>query len=227
MRFRPHKDERSRHLDPAQEAPAGALQPAGAPTELGAKGMTPFHRIADFPYPGLPRTAPLGSLHAEARRVRPGWRGTIALRPLGPGTWQVPRVRVGHGGFGRRWLHHQRLQHPLGLHAVVGTGLGDERPQRQAVFGRGQVDGRTGLGTIHRARSRIRAAFLGRLRGAIDQDLVPVDAVQLLVAFGQPLPGLMEAVVFQPEAQALLDRVGTGETRRDLLPADPRDEDLE
>src|SRR5262249_30472344 len=84
-----------------------------------------------------------------------------------------------------------------------------------------------GLGAVHRAGAGIFAALLGGLLGAIDQDLVPVDAVQLLVALGQLLPGTVEAVALQPEAQALLDGVAAGETRGDVLPTDAGDQDVE
>src|SRR5262249_54850471 len=50
MCFCSHEDERGGQLHPAQEAPAGAIQPPGDPTELGQKGMTPLHRAAKSAY---------------------------------------------------------------------------------------------------------------------------------------------------------------------------------
>src|SRR5262249_19064161 len=144
-----------------------------------------------------------------------------------PGSRQAARVGLGYRRFGRRRLHDQRFQHLLGLHAVVGTGLGDGGRQRQAVFVRGQVDGRAGLGAVHRAGAGVFTPLLGRLFGAIHEDLVPVDAVQLLVALGQLLPGLAEAVLGQPEAETLLNRVGAREAGGDVVPADAGDEDVE
>src|SRR5512143_1199456 len=48
--------------------------------------------------------------------------------------------------------------------------------------------------------------FFCRLLGAVEEDLIPVDAVQGLVARGQLLPRLMEHIERQPEFQPSLDR---------------------
>ena len=78
----------------------------------------------------------------------------------------------------------------------------------------------TGLGPVA-------APPFGRLLGAVEEDLVPVDAVQLLVALGQLLPGGAEAVVRQPDLEPLPEGAAAGEARRDVLPADAGDQDVE
>src|SRR5579872_1262213 len=226
MGLRPYKDERRRQLNPAEEASAGAVEAPRDPAELSEEGVPALHRAADRPYPRGPRPPTPGGLHAEARGVGPRLRGPVAVRPVGPRTRQVTRVGVRYRGFGRRRLDDQRLQHALGLDPVVGARLGDGRPQWQAVFVRGQVDGGAGLGAIYGAGAGVLAALLGRLLGAIHQDLVPVDAVQLLIPLGHLLPGPVEAIVLEPGAEALLDRVPTREARGDEVPADPRDQDV-
>ena len=96
--------------------------------------MAALHGTTDPTYTGHARLPTLGRFHAEPRG-----RGTlpgrlVSVGAVGPHARLVARVGVGHGRL-RRWrLHDQRLQDFLGLHAVVGPGLGDGRPQRQAVL---------------------------------------------------------------------------------------------
>ena len=78
----------------------------------------------------------------------------------------------------------------------------------------------TGLGPVA-------APPFGRLLGAVQEDLVPVDAVQLLVALGQLLPGRAEAVVLQPDLEPVLEGPAAGEARGHILPADAGNQDVE
>jgi hypothetical protein len=68
---------------------------------------------------------------------------------------------------------------------------------------------------------------LGRLLGAVEEDLVPVDAVQALVAFGQLVPGGTEAVEIQPTLEAALAGFVAGEAAGQILPGNPGDQDIQ
>src|SRR5205085_7096256 len=78
-----------------------------------------------------------------------------------------------------------------------------------------------------RGWGRCRRPLVCRLLGAVQEDLVPVDAVQLLVALGQLLPGGAKAVVFQPDLEPLLDSPAAGKTGGHVFPADAGDQDVE
>ena len=134
MGFRPDKDDAGRQFDPAEISSCTAIQPPGDAAELGQERMPAFDRAADATDPRLPRAAPLGRLHPETGSGRPGRGRAIPVGAIGAGVGQVARVRLRDRDFRRGRLQDQGLQHGLRLHPVVGTGLGHDRPQRQAVL---------------------------------------------------------------------------------------------
>jgi hypothetical protein len=137
MCFRSDKDDAGRQLDPTEIPSRTAIQAPGDATELGEKGVPTLDGAADAADTGLPGAAALGRLHPKTRRVGASIAGAVAVGTIGTGAGQIPRVRVGHGGFRRWWSHDQRLQHRLRLHAVVGPRLGHDGAQWQtASFGR-------------------------------------------------------------------------------------------
>ncbi len=134
MCFRSDEDDAGRQLDPTEIASATTIQTPSNAAELGQKGVAPLDGAADTPHPRLPRATPLGRLHPKARRVGTAIAGPVAIGAVRTSTRQVPWVWVVHRGFGRRRLHDHRFQDRLGLHAVVGPGLGHDRPQGETVF---------------------------------------------------------------------------------------------
>ena len=96
--------------------------------------MATLHGTADAAHPRLPGLAAPGGLQPETGRVGPGLSGAVAIRPIGPRTRQVARVRGSHGNIRRRRLDNHRLQDRLGLYAVVGPRLGHHGAQRQATL---------------------------------------------------------------------------------------------
>jgi hypothetical protein len=134
MCFRSNKDDAGRQLDPAEVPSGTAIQTPGNATELGEKSMATLDGATDAADSRLPGTATLGRLHPKARRLGAGVGGTVAIGTIGTGTRQIPWVRVVHGRFGKRRLNHHRFQDRLGLDAIVGSCLGDNGAQRQAVL---------------------------------------------------------------------------------------------
>jgi hypothetical protein len=134
MCFCSDKDDAGRQLNPAEIAAATTIQTPGNAAELSQKGVAPLDGAANTSYPRLPRTTPLGRLHPKARRVGAAIGGPVAIGAVGTDTRQVSWVWVVHRGFGWRRLHDHRFQNCLGLHAVVGPGLGHDRPQGETVF---------------------------------------------------------------------------------------------
>jgi hypothetical protein len=134
MCFRPDKDDAGRQLNPTEIPSGTTIQPSRDASELGQKGMPTLDRAADPADSRLAGAAAFGRLHPEARRVGAGIGRAVAVGAIGTGTGQIPRVGVGHRRFRRRRLHHHRLQHCLGLDAVVGSRFGHDGTQRQAVF---------------------------------------------------------------------------------------------
>jgi hypothetical protein len=134
MGFRPDKDDAGRQLDPAEIPACAAIQPPGDATELGQERMPTLDGAADATNPRLPGATPFGRLHPKAGGVGAGLAGAVAVGAIGTGAREIPRVGVGYRGLGGRRLHDHRLQYRLGLHAVVGRGLGHDRPQGQAVL---------------------------------------------------------------------------------------------
>jgi hypothetical protein len=146
----PDEDHTSGELNPAQITLDSAIEPASNPPELGQKRMATLHRTTNPTYPSLPRLATLGGFHSQAGCVNAGLGRPIAIRPVRPRPRQVPHVRGTDGRLGRRRLDDQRLQHRLGLHAILGIGSGKDGPQRHPVSVARYVDGNTGLTAIHR-----------------------------------------------------------------------------
>ena len=134
MCFRPDKDDAGRQLDPTEIPSGTAIQPSSYATELGEKGMPTLDRAADPADPRLSGATAFGRLHPKARRVGAGIGRAVTIGTIGTGTGQIPQVGVGYRRFRRRRLHHHRLQHRLGLHAIVGPRLGHDGTQRQTVF---------------------------------------------------------------------------------------------
>ena len=134
MGFRPDKDDAGRQFDPAEIASGAAIPPPGDAAELGQERMPAFDRAADATDPRLPRAAPLGRLHPETGSGRPRHGRAIAVGAIGASVGQVTRVGLSDRGLWPGRVDDHRLQHGLRLHAVVGAGLGHDRPQRQAVF---------------------------------------------------------------------------------------------
>src|SRR6185312_10119484 len=62
---------------------------------------------------------------------------------------------------------------------------------------------------------------------AVDEDLVPVDAVELLVSLGQLSPGDAEGIAFQPPLQPPLPGLVRGEAPGEQLPGDAADQDIQ
>jgi hypothetical protein len=130
MCFRSNKDDTGRQLDPAEIASSTAIQTPGNAAELGEKSMPTLDGTTDATDSRLPSAAAFGRLHPKARRVGAGIGRTIAVSAIGTGTRQIPRVRLGYRRFCRRRLHHHRLQHRLGLYAIVSPRLGHDSTQR-------------------------------------------------------------------------------------------------
>jgi hypothetical protein len=130
MCFRSDKDDAGRQLNPAEIPSATAIQPSGDATELGEKGMSTLDRTADAAHSRHAGASAFGRLHAKARRVGAGSGRAVAIGTIRTGTGQIPRIRLGYWGFRRRRLHYHRLEHRLGLDAIVGARLGHHDAQR-------------------------------------------------------------------------------------------------
>jgi hypothetical protein len=134
MCFRSNKDDAGRQLDPAEIPSGTAIQTPGNAAELGEKSMPTLDCTADATDSRLPGAAAFGRLHPKARRVGASVGRAIAVGTIGTGTRQIARVRLSHGRFCRRWLQHHRLQHRLGLYAIVSPRLGHDNTERETVF---------------------------------------------------------------------------------------------
>jgi hypothetical protein len=132
--FRPDKDDAGRQFDPAEIPSCAAIQPPGDAAELSQERMSAFDRAAYATYPPRPRATPLGCLHPKAGRCRPGRGRAIPVSAIGTGPGQVTRVGLNDRDLRRGRLDDHRLENGLRLYPVVGTGLGHDRPQRQAAF---------------------------------------------------------------------------------------------
>jgi len=155
----PDEDHTRGELHPAEKRPGRAVPASRDPTELGKKRMAALDRTANPPDPRRPWPAASGCLQAEAGRGRSLLAGAVAIGPVGAGVGQVAPVELGHGHLGGGRLDHQRLQHRLGLDAVVDVGGADDRAQGHAVGVAGYVDGRTTLTAIHGRRPGVFAPF--------------------------------------------------------------------
>jgi hypothetical protein len=83
----PDEDDTGSELDQVEIALRDPVQPPGNPTELGQQ------RVAANPTDArLPRFPAFGRFLPEARVGRPFLAGAVAIRPVRPGTRQVPRV---------------------------------------------------------------------------------------------------------------------------------------
>jgi hypothetical protein len=91
--------------------------------------MAAFDGIANLPNPRLGFAA-LGRLQPKAGPPGPFLRRAIALSPVGLRPRQVARIQARDGSRCRGRVHHQGLQHVLGLTAIVGIGSGYHDPQR-------------------------------------------------------------------------------------------------
>lgn len=134
MRFRSDKDDAGRQLNPTEIAARTAIQAPSDATELSEEGVSTLDGATNAAHARLPGPITLGRLHAKTRRVGAGLGRAVAIGTVGTGTRQIPHVRVVHGRFGGRRLYDHRFQDRLGLHAIVGSRLGDHGAQRQAVF---------------------------------------------------------------------------------------------
>jgi hypothetical protein len=87
--------------------------------------MAAFDGIANLPNPRLGLAA-LGRLQPKACPPGPFLRRAVAVSPVGLRPRQVARIKARDESLGRGRVHHQGLQHVLGLTAIIGMGSGHD-----------------------------------------------------------------------------------------------------
>ena len=107
----------------------GAIEPAEHPPELREEVMATLDRIANLAHPWL-GFATLGGLQAKSCPPCPFLRRAIALGPISLRTWQAAEIAARDTRLCRRRVEHQRVQHVLGLTAIVGIGSSHYDSQR-------------------------------------------------------------------------------------------------
>jgi hypothetical protein len=177
----------SGHLNPSTVAPGGTGNAAEDATALRKEVVAALHGVADRAHP-LAVCAALGGLHTETHPLRSLLGRFIAEGPSGLRPRKIAWVGLLARDFRWRGMQPHRVEPLRCLTPGMRIGRGDAHASRHGAGVAREVQGGATLGAINRRRSGRFPPFFCWLLGAVEENLVPVDALELLVLLGEWAP---------------------------------------